>query len=97
MLDYSFGQSLDRYDWSTGKFMDTPAPIGQYTNGIPAFSISPLSLHAGNQNKEQETTAPPTPDPPVPTPAKKSKAWIWFILIPLIIGLSFLGYKKFAS
>lgn len=93
MLDYKFGQSLDRYDWSTGTFRDSTSPIGIYVDGIPSFSLG-LIPEEKKQEPEQGTQLPPNQPPPPTSTKKKGKAWIWLIIVPLLLAAAFFAYKK---
>ena len=80
MLDYSFGQSLDRYDWSTGQFRDTPSQIGLYTDGIPPFSLGLLPEKEKTPEMATDTKMPTTPPSTPAQKKKKSNAWIWLLI-----------------
>ena len=97
MLDYSFGQSLDRYYWSTGQFRDTTSQIGLYTDGIPSFSLGLLPEKEKTPEMATGNKMPATPPSVHAQKNKKSKAWIWFLIIPVIVAISFFAYKKLKS
>lgn len=92
MSTYQFGKSLDRYDWASGTFKDSPSKASMYQNGFIPSSLLP---NKGNQeSKQSKGQTEPAKKPPVQAKRKKKgKVFLWIFLVLALIGIGFGLYK----
>ena len=93
MFTYNFQDSLDRIDWSTGTFKDSPTEVSQYKGGFAPSSLTLQTTSSNTTTDPQKASDKPNPKAYTARKRKKGKVILWIFLILALIGISWIAIR----
>lgn len=92
MFTYNFQDSLDRIDWPTGSFKDSPSKTSQYQGGFATSSLTLQPASTEIPTATQKASDKTNPKAYTAGKRKKGKVILWALLILALVGIGWVAF-----